>query len=271
MRINHWIKNLMIFFPPWLSGRIHETNHEIMAISLISFCFASSSVYIINDIMDKKYDKYHEEKNKRPIANGDISTSSACFLMFLTLAFVFYLGLHLKFFGFQYIILYIIVSLLYSLYLKCIPILEIFLVSFGFIVRLYYGGFVFDVKISPWLSESVVLLSLFLVTGKRLGELKSMKSSAKFHREVLALYNEQYLTSGFVMLGTAALVTYSQYVIMQNGSVLTLYLCLIGLLRYMYIVLFMHKGDPTIALLRDKTVLFVGILWAILVTMNIYT
>ncbi|MCK5915581.1 MAG: decaprenyl-phosphate phosphoribosyltransferase, partial [Deltaproteobacteria bacterium] len=159
-----------------------------------------------------------------------------------------------------------------SVYLKTLPVVEIFCVVSGFLLRLLAGGCAYNVKVSDWLFLSVFLLALFLVSGKRLGELKhSGGQLAGQIRPVLTKYPQSFFEISMAMSGAAVLVTYTLYVIEHHGNIFVIPLCCFGLLAYVSRVLAGKGGDPTRALLKDPALLIVGFLWVILVGMDTYS
>ena len=272
LRPHQWLKNLMLLFPPFLGGALGQIDSiSTLVLPLISFSAGASAIYIINDVMDIKQDAYHPKKCLRPLPSGKIDSSTA---LFLALA----LGIIAVISGFWvsapflfYLLTYLIISIAYSLRLKNVPVVEVFCVVGGFLLRLQAGGSAYGVKISDWLFLSVFLLALFLVSGKRLGELKhSAGQSVELIRPVLVRYPDGFFLASLAMSGSAVLVTYTMYVISHHGNLLVIPLCCFGLLSYMLRVLSGKGGDPTRALLKDPALLVVGLAWVALVSIDIY-
>jgi 4-hydroxybenzoate polyprenyltransferase len=165
---------------------------------------------------------------------------------------------------------YLILSSAYSFKLKDIPVVDIFCVSAGFLLRLHAGGLAYGVPISDWLFLTVFLLSLFLSLGKRIAEKQLLGEECACHRPVLDAYPMEFLHGTLYMTGSTVLVTYAMYVVAHPGLLYTIPLCCFGLLRYMYRVIKNASGDPTEALLQDKVLLSVGLLWLILIGLAIY-
>jgi decaprenyl-phosphate phosphoribosyltransferase len=271
LRPAQWLKNLMLFFPPFLGGvMVLPGTIEKGVGPFFVFCLASSSTYIFNDIMDRENDSRHPKKKLRPIPSGAITPVTAGLLAFvlliISLAWSFRYPL-----SFSLILLaYLAISISYSAYLKHLPIIDIFCISTGFLLRLHAGGEVFDIAISQWLFLSVFLLSIFLSTGKRLCEKDSLGAKAASHRKALDTYPEGFLDGVMYMTGAAVLVTYAMYVLPHKSLLYSVPLCTFGLLRYILRVKSGKGGDPTESLLKDRTLFIVGLLWAILVGYTIY-
>jgi len=242
-----------------------------VVISLISFSMAASCGYIINDIRDVEADRNHAVKKGRVLANGDLSIEWAIKFAMLLCIISLLVSLAVSKWFWCYLIAYLIISLSYTFFLKDIVVLDIFVISSGFLIRVLAGGEAFDVTVSNWIFMTVFMVSLFLAAGKRMGELLSLGSKAHMHRKSLAGYNSSFLEGTLWFSGSAALVTYSLYIIEQRtGLFYTVPLAAFGLLRYIYIVKD-GKGDPTEALLKDRQIMGVGIVWFLVICIVTYT
>jgi len=270
-RPRQWVKNLLILFPPFFGGRLFEPSAlTTLVLSFLSFSLAASGGYIINDIIDRDADQHHLTKRNRPIAKGDIPVAIAVTLalgLFIA-ALMLSSAISRHFEG--YIILYIIITFLYTIFLKHIILVDIFVISFGFLLRVLAGGEAFNIIISGWLFLTVFLVALFLSSGKRLGELIVLSDDASSHRKSLSQYSTSYLEGILWFSASATLVTYALYTLEHKGGLFyTVPLTVFGLLRYIYIVK-QGKGDPTEALLMDGQVFWVGIIWMVALAIIIY-
>jgi decaprenyl-phosphate phosphoribosyltransferase len=273
LRIHQWLKNLMLFFPPFLGGTLFfHTNSLQMPISFSAFCLVSSATYILNDVFDKENDRHHPDKRTRPIASGKISVTSA--LLFATVLLICSVALAWNISGSFLVLMsaYFTVSLAYSAKLKNIVLVDIFCISAGFLLRLQAGGVAFNVAISEWLFLSVFLLSVFLSTGKRSAEKQRLGDVAHHHRKALVAYPKGFLEGTLYMTGGSVLVTYTMYVISRHSPLLlySVPLCCFGLLRYILRVQSGKGGDPTESLTRDVPLLIVGVVWVVMVGWGIY-
>ncbi|MBW4054787.1 MAG: decaprenyl-phosphate phosphoribosyltransferase [Proteobacteria bacterium] len=273
LRVRQWLKNLMLFFPPFLAGTLFSLTHALQIfIPFSAFCFASSSTYIVNDVFDRKNDRHHPDKCTRPIASGKISVVTA--LLFASIlvicSVVLAWNISVTFFGLM--MAYVAASIAYSAKLKDIVLVDIFCISAGFLLRLQAGGAAFNVAISEWLFLSVFLLSIFLSTGKRFAEKQHLGNEAHNHRKALVAYPQGFLEGAMYMTGGSVLVTYTMYVISRQSSVLlySVPLCCFGLLRYILRVQSGKGGDPTESLIRDVPLLIVGVAWVSMVGWGIY-
>jgi decaprenyl-phosphate phosphoribosyltransferase len=271
LRPVQWLKNLMLFFPPFLGGVLMHPGLLVKGVlPFVSFCLASSAGYILNDLLDRHHDAKHPLKRSRPISSGAISLATASFAAISCLAVSLYLASGISSTFLFILLAYVAISAGYSLKLKELPLVDLFCISSGFLLRLEAGGEAFHVVISDWLFLSVFLLAVFLATGKRLGEKKSLGDEAGGHRKSLLFYPEGFLQGTMYLTGGAVLVTYTQYVIARHALILTVPLCCFGLLRFIMRVQAGQGGDPTESLLGDCTLFIVGFLWVAMVGWSVY-
>jgi 4-hydroxybenzoate polyprenyltransferase len=261
----------MLFFPPFLAGQLLLPGIVTRGVVPFgAFCLVSSAGYIFNDLLDRNRDIHHPRKRLRPIPSGVVSLSGASVLSALLLIS----GLVLAgFISSRFLLLlasYAAISASYSLQLKTLPVVDLFSISACFLLRLQAGGELFHVPISPWLFLTVFLLAVFLSTGKRLSELRSLGIMAGEHRVCLAHYPPGFLDGTMYMTGGAVLVTYSMYTLNRQMLIYSVPLCLFGLLRYMFRVSSGEGGDPTESLLKDWLLCVVGLLWLLMVVWSIY-
>lgn len=271
LRPAQWLKNLMLFFPPFLAGQMLLPGIITRgAVPLVAFCMVSSAGYILNDFLDRSRDAHHPQKRLRPIPSGAVSLFGAgifsALLLFSGLALA---GLSSSRF-LLFIACYAAITTSYSLILKSLPVIDLFCISAGFLIRLLAGGELFHVPISPWLFLTVFLLAVFLSTGKRLSESQSLGRMAGEHRASLALYPPGFLNGTMYMTGSAVLVTYAMYALNRQTLIYSVPLCLFGLLRYILRASSGQGGDPTESLTKDRPLFVVGILWVLMVVWSIY-
>lgn len=272
LRPQQWAKNLLLLFPLFFAGKLLDPSvRSTIVPTLLSFSLLASSTYIVNDIIDKDSDKSHHSKKHRAIARGDISVPLAIVLA-LSLYFIAMLiasSVSKRYEAF--LIVYLLVSCSYTFFFKNVVLVDIFFIAFGFLMRVLSGGEAFRITVTSWLFLTVFLVSLLLGAGKRLGELVSLGEDAHKHRKILAQYSQSFLEGLLWFSAAAALVTYSLYTLeRQNSLFSTVPIAAFGLIRYIYIVK-QGKGDPTEALLFDKQILGVGIVWVLMIGLIIYT
>jgi decaprenyl-phosphate phosphoribosyltransferase len=273
LRPHQWIKNLLIFAPPFFGG-VFFTDGDIflrMIQAFLAFSLVSSTGYIINDLLDVKTDRLHPRKKFRPIASGKVSILQASLLVLLILVISILLSLR---FGRDFIligVLYLILSLVYSFFLQHIVILDAICIALGFVLRIEAGGAASRIGVSSWLLLTTFLLSLLLAFGKRRFELALFNDSTPF-RKVLAEYKTNFLDTALSVFVTTALVTYLIYTVDVGPKefLLTVPFACYGVLRYMYLVQTNTSGDPTEALLKDKALFICVFLWILVTALIIY-
>ena len=272
LRPHQWLKNLMLLFPPFLGGALFDPGILQKAIiPFASFCLASSVSYLFNDLLDRERDARHPTKKNRPIASGVVSSKVAVVFILILLVLSIGAAILVSIPFLEFVGMYLLLSFLYSRKLKELPVVDIFCISAGFLIRLEAGGAAFGIIISEWLFLSVFLLALFLSTGKRLHEKRLLGESAAGHRQALAEYPEGFLDGTMYLTGGAVLVTYTMYVISRHSLVFTVPLCCFGLLRFIFRVKSGEGGDPTESLLGDPQLFAVGLAWAIMIAWGIYS
>lgn len=210
IRPKQWVKNVFVFAPLVFSGQFMRMDSILDALlSFALFCIAASAVYIVNDLKDIEKDREHPIKSKkRPLASGRVSPRSAI-LLFM----VFYAVLLVAWFVvpkvMAVIFVYLAINWLYTLKLKHVPVIEIFIVAFGFVLRVYAGGVGLDVPVSDWMFITTLSISLYLASIKRRQEL--VQSGAK-SRGVLSKYSVALVDRFAEMSAICAVVFYSLYV-----------------------------------------------------------
>jgi 4-hydroxybenzoate polyprenyltransferase len=280
LRPYQWVKNLLLFSGLFFSTSLF--NDGIIWISVAAFgifCLASSGIYILNDLFDIKADMLHPVKKYRPIASGDVPVKSAVLLMltFLSAALISSYLLEKKFY--LIVLIYIILNIGYSMGLKKVVILDVFIVATGFLLRAFAGCVVIHVDVTPWLFICTLSLALLLSFAKRRNELNLLKDSAKDHRETLQYYNAQILDIILTICSATAIGAYSLYTmadetILRFGSqrlIITTPFVMYGVFRCLYLIYTQNKGgDPTKLLVGDFPTIVNGILWVFTVGFVIY-
>lgn len=271
LRPAQWLKNLMLLFPPFLSGQMLLPGTAGKGVlPFCAFCLVSSAGYIFNDLIDRKRDLLHPEKRLRPLPSGAVHALGASSYAGLLLVSGLLLAALFSPPILPLLLAYALNSFLYSLLLKRVPLVDIFCISAGFLIRLQAGGELFQISISPWLFLTVFLLAVFLSTGKRLSESGTLGEGAGDHRCTLASYPPGFLAGTMFMTGSAVLVTYVMYTLFKPQLIYTVPLCLFGLLRYILRVNSGASGDPTESLLKDRVLLAVSLAWSLMVVWSIY-
>lgn len=267
IRPHQWTKNLLVIAPPFFGGVVFSSAEMMinMTMAFFAFSFASSVGYVINDLSDIKSDRAHPKKKNRPIASGRVSKLQAYVVIVFLLSITMALSINL---GMQFvllILLYMMLSTLYSRYTQHVPILDAFSIAIGFTLRIAGGGSAGGVEVSSWLYLTTFLLSLLLAFGKRRFEMLAMENSDQA-RKVLADYTTEFLDTAIAIFSTISIVTYSLYAVDRGPKafILTVPFACYGVLRYLYLVNRRISGDPTEALLTDKRLFLCVLLWLIL-------
>ncbi|WP_180013440.1 decaprenyl-phosphate phosphoribosyltransferase [Acinetobacter sp. YH16031] len=261
IRPKQWVKNAFIFAPLIFAGEfLNLASVYTTLLAAFLFCLAASAVYIVNDLKDIENDRAHPEKSKkRPLASGEVQPKSA--YMLLTLIYVLLSCAWLILPQVIYVIaVYLAINLAYTFRLKNEPVIEIFIVAFGFVLRVYAGALALNVPVSHWMFITTLSISLYLAAIKRRQELIQ---SGKQSRGVLAHYSVGLIDRFAEMSAVISVVFYSLYVMdKQPDLILTVPFVIFGLFRYWYIVETLKGGEsPTDVVIQDKQILITVCLW----------
>ena len=208
IRPKQWIKNIFVLVPLIFSRTFTDPQAVIKAIlALICFIAASSSIYLLNDIIDIERDKLHETKRLRPLASGSIKEGTAAWFMVVLFVFSLVLSSFVHPFVVPCIVAYVILNILYTLVLKKIVILDVTAISFGFVLRVIAGAEAIQVYISSWVLVCT-FIALCLATGKRKSEKTSLQENSTRHRKVLSCYNDEFLKVMIQISITGTAITY---------------------------------------------------------------
>ncbi len=273
LRIPHWIKNVFLFAAILFAGKFMDIRRlQDVLTGFFLFCLASSSAYIFNDVMDRKSDKEHPDKSRRPIAMGLIPVSQAIafsgILSIVAVTGAFFLSK-----GFTYTLVgYLALNLCYSLALKHVVIIDIFVIALGFVLRLIAGGYAADLPISAWAILCTIFLSLFLGFGKRRHEIIFLKKGPDTHRKVLAEYSVQFLDRMIGVVTACTVMSYTLYTVETAPHLIfTSIFVLYGIFRYLYLVYQKGEGgSPTNIVLTDLPLIIDVFFWALISGIIIY-
>lgn len=268
MRPKQWIKNFFVFGALIFSYSFLNLNKTIAAlIAFILFCLISSTVYIMNDILDVEKDRIHPKKRFRPIASGAISIKQAIIALVVLLAISMISSFMINKGLFFILVLYFINNIFYSFKIKNIVILDVISIAVGFILRVIAGGVAIDVSLSGWILLCTFFISLFLGFEKRRNEIIKLEGKANEHRKILDDYSDELLKQFSDITLTCTVISYAMYtfVAYENAyMMITNIFVVYGLFRYKY--LSMKKGEggsPTETVLTDKSIIIDVILWVI--------
>ena len=261
LRPRQWIKNAFVLAPLVFTGLFADGSARFSALLATAlFCVASSAAYVVNDLLDRERDRLHPVKSRtRPLASGVVPISAALALL-MALYGVLVWGWFIQPAVVAVICGYLGLNLAYSLCLKHQPVLDIFSIAFGFVLRVYAGAQALAVPVSSWMFVTTLCLALYLAAVKRRQELSQSGSEG---REVLQRYTVALVDRYAEMAATGALVFYSMFVMSAKPDlVITVPVVLFGLFRYWFVVEKLEGGEsPTDALLSDGPLLATVMVW----------
>lgn len=273
LRPHQWTKNLFVFSGILFSHRWGEAGLWYQVISAaVAFSLASSGIYALNDVADRDQDRAHPRKRLRPVASGAVSSFGALLLGCTCLLLGLALSFKVSMTAFWILLIYIGINTAYSIRLKHVVILDIFIIAAGFMLRILAGTEGVAIEPSRWLLLCGFMLTLFLGAAKRRAELMELETLASeaTQRRVLEDYTPALLDLILGITATGSIITYGLYtmspeVIRMQGTdnlVYTLPIVIYGLFRYLY-RLYAHGsgGDPSTDLFRDPHLLAAGALW----------
>lgn len=299
-RPRQWIKNLTVFASIFFTGQLFEPVPFSASIwAFLIFCAASSSTYIINDLVDLEKDRLHPFKRNRPLASGALNQRvaivAAGLLTFLALFFAFQINLPFFFL----VITFFLLQISYSYYLKNIILLDIITIAVGFIIRVLAGEMASGYHLDIWLLLTVISVSLFLAIGKRRSELTLLSGWAGSipakTRVTLTRYSEKMLDVYISMFANSAWITYSFYSFLQKPPVirnrinlffdqynldffqerkwlmLSIPLVIYGIMRYLQLIYEKNEGEsPEKVLLTDKPLIITSAILGLVLFGTIY-
>ncbi|CAB1275729.1 UbiA prenyltransferase family protein [Candidatus Nitrosacidococcus tergens] len=266
-----YTKNLFIFLPAFFGFQITNTETVIKAtIAFIGFSFIASAIYIFNDWIDRQEDARHPQKYTRPLASGQITTSTAFGFLILFLLSGGYILWYVSLKTLLITIIYLILNFAYSLKLKHIAIIDIVIIASGFVIRLFVGAEATQVVLSHWIIVMTFLLALFLSLAKRRDDVLIYLNTDQKLRKVIDGYNLQFLDLSMIMCASIVILAYIlwsisaevAYRLHTDNLYLTSVFVLLGVLRYMQITFVEERsGNPSKILLRDLFIQFTLMGW----------
>lgn len=263
------MKNLLVFAAPLCGGMLTDMTVTLRTcIGFAAFCFMSSAVYTINDIIDADRDRFHPTKKNRPVASGRVGPVAAigvCGVCFAVSAF--FAAMAAVPVSFCILAAYMIINVLYAIWLKHVPLMDITSLASGFMLRIAYGGVVSGVSISDWLYLTAGAMSCWLAFGKRRGELRRYGSFGT--RPVLEAYSDPFLSKATQSCLTAGLVFYAVWSI-EAGMLLTVPVIFLIAMRYSMIAEGDVDGDPVETLLGDRVLLAMCAVYGVMMLALLY-
>jgi len=272
LRIHQWHKNTFVLLGFFALGDYKNYGLLLNAILMfITFCLASSSVYIFNDYRDIEADRRHPVKKNRPLPRGEVQIKTALFLAvilcLMSLITSFYVGA----IALAIVTFYLLNNFTYSLFFKKYPIIDVFQIGFGFMLRIFAGTVGIGIYISEWMILTGFMISLLMGFSKRFAEL-SNNPTPQNHRKVLQEYSPETLKSFMIIMASSIIITYSLYTLSPrsvelHGTTNLIYttpLVIFGIFRFLYLVLFHQSGeDPSSQIFKDKQLVVTVIIWAL--------
>jgi len=271
LRPTHYIKNLFVLLPLFFSAQI--TNNLLLGNALLafaSFCLIASSVYVFNDIYDVEEDRIHPAKKTRPVASGAISIALASFLdLTLTLTGLF-LAYLVNYKLLLVLVAYKLINILYTLIFKKVAVLDVMVLSLGFVLRLYAGSVSTGIKLSEWIIIMTFLLSMLIVLGKRRNDVLFFEQEKVVLRYTVKGYNSMFLNYSMIMLSSVIIVAYIMYTVspeirLRLGTdhlFTTVFWVVAGILRYLQLLfVYEAKENPVRLLIKDHPLKLILLAW----------
>jgi 4-hydroxybenzoate polyprenyltransferase len=279
-RPHQYTKNLFVFVPAFFAFQLSDWMViQQTLLAFVAFSLLASGVYVFNDWMDRAEDAQHPTKCKRPIASGEINRLQAAviFVSFVGMGFLAGGLISLELVGL--LLVYFVMNLAYSVKLKHVAIVDVFVISLGFVIRLGVGAMAAGVALSHWIIVMTFLLALFLALAKRRDDVLIFLETEQKMRKVIDGYNLKFLDAAMVMNAGVVMLAYilwsiSAEVVARIGSdnlYMTAVFVLLGIMRYMQIAMVQEQsGNPTKVLLKDKFLQIVLAGWVLSFTLILY-
>ena len=280
MRPRQWVKNVLVVAAPLAAGRLFELDVALRsALAFALFCLAASGVYLVNDVRDVASDRLHPIKRLRPIAAGLVPPRLAMLVGAVLLLTA--VALALLFASpalFAVIVTYSVTSLAYCFWLKNQPVIDLAVVSSGFLLRATAGGAAAGIALSQWFLLVASFGSLFVVAGKRYSEMRLMGAEGATTRRSLQEYSESYLRFVWSMSASVVVMTYSLWAFEMTGATtagpwaqISIAPFVLGMLRYAVDIDRGAAGSPDDIVLGDRVLQGFGVGWLVLITIGLFS
>ena len=282
IRPQQWAKNFFIFLPLFFHGTLFDYKLLINAfIAFISFSFIASSIYCFNDIYDVEADRLHPKKKLRPIASGKITITQA-YLYMIILIIASLLSALLcdhKMELMCLIIIYFLMNVAYCIKLKQLALVDVFIISIGFVLRIFVGGIVTEIELSSWIVLMTFLLALFLAFAKRRDDVVLYENTGVQPRKNVNRYNLAFMNSAVTLTSCIMVVSYIMYTVSPDVIArlhtkylyLTVLFVFAGIFRYLQLTIVdVKSGSPTKVLLHDRFIQLSILLWILSFLIIIY-
>ena len=278
MRPRQWVKNLLVLAAPLAAGRLFEPAViKGTALAFVAFCLISAAVYLVNDVRDVAEDRQHPTKRFRPIAAGELRPATALVLAAvlgacgLALGFIVSMPLGIT------MVVYVALQLLYSAYLKHLPVVDLAMVASAFLLRAIAGGVATGIPLSQWFLLVAAFGSFFMVAGKRYSEMKALGGDAGTRRS-LTRYSESYLRFAWMMAAVMVLISYSLWAFENRGNgalgvpwtAISIAPFTLGLLQYALEVDAGTADEPEEVVLNDRVLQGLGVVWVAVISAAVF-
>lgn len=280
IRVKQWVKNLFLFLPVFFAQKILEPDYLFPTIAgFFAYSFIASCIYIINDYFDREKDRLHPKKKYRPLAAKTISVPIAFTVFGILLILGFTVAFFLSKAFLLLLVFYAVMNLAYSYQLKHIPILDVSIVSVGFVLRVLAGSLINEIVLSVWILVMTFLLALFIALAKRRDDMIIYLESNQQMRKSIDGYNLEFLNTAMSIMASVTIVAYLMYsisdeVISRLGTenlYFSVVFVIIGIMRYLQIALVeKDSGSPTELLLKDRFLQIVSLLWVLSIGYLLY-
>jgi decaprenyl-phosphate phosphoribosyltransferase len=279
LRPHQYIKNLFVLAPIFFAGLVTDMHLLVQSFyAFLLFSLTASSVYILNDIMDVTEDRLHPKKKNRPIASALISVAEA-WVIFTLLVIIVLIGSWIFLPNLTYIlILYIAMNVLYSLGIKHMPIIDITMISLGFVLRIFAGSVIIETQPSMWIILMTFLLSFFLGLSKRRDDVLMNVNGLKVRKNIDG-YNLDFVNSAMTVMASTVIFSYISYTISNSVQerldtehlYLTVLFVIVGILRYFQIAYVEeNSGSPTRTMINDRFSQINIVAWLLTFSLIIY-
>ncbi|MBT8381048.1 MAG: decaprenyl-phosphate phosphoribosyltransferase [Ignavibacteriaceae bacterium] len=279
IRVHQWIKNIFVFVPILFSLHLFENDYLLTTLfAFFIFCLASSTIYVINDIVDIEADRSHPVKKNRPLPSGAISVNTALAVVVILLILV---SISMLYFNIEFILItagFILLNVFYSFWFKNVVILDVFSIAAGFAMRVLAGAFVIQVPISSWLLLTTMFISLFLGVMKRHSELTVVSgNNNSSSRKVLAQYSLNFADQMATVAAAGVIICYALYTVAPRtitvfeteNLIYTTPFVVFGIFRYMYLEYMSNKGENTTKIIATDVPMIVTVILYIAATVLI--
>jgi decaprenyl-phosphate phosphoribosyltransferase len=282
VRPRQWSKNVLVFVAPAAAGVLRHPDALLRALAIFGiFCVAASGTYLLNDVADAEADRLHPKKRHRPIASGQLpeglAAAAGSFMVAAAIAAAWLLA------GWELALVlgaYVTITISYTLWLKRQPVVELAAVASGFVLRAVAGGVATHVPLSSWFLVVTSFGALFIVTGKRAAERKTLGVSGASHRAVLGEYTSSFLQSTLILTASVTVTAYCLWAFERGGLSsrshhlvwiqLTVVPMILGMLYVLRLLDAGEGGAPEDLVIHDRFLQVMGLVWIALFAVGLY-